>query len=70
LSLSTHFGTPVEQEVVPFLQALVVVQAAPAVHGEHVPMLQTLSVPHGAPSLTFIPVSTQLTDGEQTVVPA
>ena len=43
---------------------------APAAHGEHAPILQTLSVPHEVPSVTFIPVSTQLTDGEQTVVPA
>jgi hypothetical protein len=64
-----HSETPVAQDVLPVLQGLLVAQSFPSAHVAHTPPLQTLSVPQFAPSIRFMPVSVQLTAGEQTVFP-
>lgn len=62
--------TPVAHEVVPTLQGSAGWQALPAAHVAHVPLLQTLSSPQDIPLAIGFPVSTQLTDGAQAVIPA
>jgi hypothetical protein len=64
-----HVDTPVLHDVEPALHAFIVWHGLPAAHVAHIPMLQTLSVPHAVPSARFMPVSTQSTVGEHTVVP-
>jgi hypothetical protein len=65
-----HTDTPVAHDVFPVLQGLVVAQSLPSAQVVQTPPLQTLSVPQFAPSIRFMPVSVQLTAGEQTVFPA
>jgi hypothetical protein len=67
---STQRAEPVAHEVVPVRHGVVGVQAEPAAHATQVPLLQTLSVPQPAPLASALPVSVQLIEGEQTVMPA
>lgn len=62
--VSTHTGEPDVQEIAPFMQVFVGVQAAPGVHARHCPeALQTAPVPHGVPGGRR-PVSVQTGDPE------
>ncbi len=48
--VSRHTGVPVVQEIAPFMQAFVGVQAAPLAHGRHCPLaVQTAPVPQEVP---------------------
>jgi hypothetical protein len=60
-ALSTHVCVPVEQEVMPARQGSgLVLQASPAVQGEHVPALHTRFVPQLVPFASAAAVSTQI----------
>jgi hypothetical protein len=65
-----HCDMPVAHDVFPVLHGFIVGQSLPLTHGEHMPPLQTMSGAQSAPSIRFMPVSVQLTAGEQTVFPA
>jgi hypothetical protein len=69
---STHVCTPVEQSVVPFLQALLgfVVHAAPVVQAtQFPPLLQTILVPQGVPAAFCVLLLQVIAPVEQLVMP-
>jgi hypothetical protein len=68
--VSTHADTPVTHDVAPVLHTFVGWQLTPPVHATQLPVLQTLFVPQVVPLARLLPVSEQLIDGEQTVMPA
>ena len=72
LPASMHVIAPVEQDVIPFLQAAFgfVVQPLPAVHVPHAPEpLQTMFVPQLVPAALLLPSTHVIAPVEQDVVP-
>jgi hypothetical protein len=70
LPVSAHTDAPVTHDVAPVLHTLVGWQLTPPVHETQLPVLQTLFVPQVVPLARLLPVSEQLIEGEQTVMPA